>query len=71
MADNVINFTNDKIKATDNSANFTTEMCDHPESNKFKIVKHTNSKCWRQHPDLCPEDKKSKLNIRENNYPRG
>ena len=29
MADNVITFTNDKVKATENSANFSTKMCDH------------------------------------------
>ena len=68
MADNVITFTNDKSKATENSANFSTKMCDHPDCNKFKTVTHTSSKCWRQHPDLCPEDIKSKFNLRQNNY---
>ena len=71
MADNVITFTNDKAKATENSANFTTKMCDYPECNKFKTATHTKSKCWRQHPELCPEDKKSKFNIRKNNYLKG
>ena len=71
MADNVITFTNDKSKATENSANFTTKMCDYPECNKFKTANHTSSKCWRQHPELCPEDKKSKFNVRKNNYLKG
>ena len=71
MADNVITLTNDKAKATENSANFTTKMCDYPECNKFKTATHTSSKCWRQHPELCPEDKKSKFNIRKNNYLKG
>ena len=65
MADNVITFTNDKTKATENSANFSTKMRDHPDCNKFKTATHTSSKCWRQHPDLCPEDRKSKFNIRK------
>ena len=64
MADNVITFTNDKVKATENSANFSTKMCDHPDCNKFKTATHTSSKCWRQHPDLCPDDKKSKFNAK-------
>ena len=67
MADNVITFTNDKVKATENSAKLT-KMCDHPDCNKFKTATHTSSKCWRQHPDLCPEDKKTKFSIRGNNY---
>ena len=46
MADNVITFTNDKSKATEHSANFSTKMCDHPDCNKFKIATHTSSKCW-------------------------
>ena len=71
MADNVITFTNDKVKATENSANLSTKMCDHPDCNKFKTATHTTSKCWRQHPDLCPDDKKSKINIRKNNYLKG
>ena len=71
MADNVITFSNEKGKATDNSANFTTKMCDNPECNKFKTATHTSSKCWRQHPELCPDDKKSKFNVRKNNYLRG
>ena len=68
MADNVITFTNDKAKATENSANFTTKMCDYPECNKFKTATHTSSKCWRQHTELCPDDKKFKFNVRKNNY---
>ena len=68
MADNVITFTNDKVKATENSAIFSTKMRDHPDCNKFKTATHTSSKCWRQHQDLCPDDKKSKFNIRKNNY---
>jgi hypothetical protein len=71
MADNVITFTNDKVKATENSANFSTKMCDHPDCKKFKTATHTSSKCWRQHPELCPDDKKNKFNIRENNYLKG
>ena len=71
MADNVITFTNDKSKATENSANFSTKMCDHPDCNKFMTATHTSSKCWRQHPDLCPEDRMSKFNIRKNNYLKG
>ena len=71
MADNVITFTNEKGKATENSANFTTKMCDNPECNKFKTATDTSSKCWRQHPELCPDDKKSKFNVRKNNYLRG
>ena len=54
-----------------NSANFTTKMCDNPECNKFKTLTHTSSKCWRQHPKLCPDDKKAKFNVRKNNYFRG
>ena len=50
---------------------FSTKMCDHPDCNKFKTATHTSSKCWRQHPDLCPYDKKSKFNIRKNNYLKG
>ena len=68
MTDNVITFTNDKPKASEKSVNFSTKMCDHPDCNKFKTATHTSSKCWRQHPDLCPEDKKTKFNIRKNNY---
>ena len=71
MADNVITFTNGKTKATENSANFSTKMCDHPDCNMFKTSTHTSSKCWRQHLDLCPEDKKTKFNIRKNNYLKG
>jgi hypothetical protein len=47
MADNVITFTNDKCKATENSANLTTKFCDHPDCNKLNTATHTNSKCWR------------------------
>ena len=43
MADNVITFTNDKVKATENSANFTTKMCDHLECYKFKTATHTRT----------------------------
>ena len=68
MADNVIVFTNDKVKATEYSANFTTKMRDYPECNKFKTATHTSSKSRRQHPELFPEDKKSKFNVRMNNY---
>jgi hypothetical protein len=68
MADNVITFTNDKVKATENSANFTTKMCDYPDCNNFKMATHTSSKCWRQHPELCSEDEKPKSNVRKNNY---
>jgi hypothetical protein len=71
MADNVINFTNEKVKATENTANYTTKMCEYPECNKFRMATHTSSKCWRQHPELCPDDKKSKFNNRKNNYLRG
>ena len=52
MADNVITFTKDKVKATENSAIFSTKMRDHPDCNKFKTATHTSSKCWRQHPYL-------------------
>ena len=65
MADNVITFTIEKSKATEHSAIFSTQMCDHPDCNKFKTATHTSSKCWRHHPDLCPEDRKSKYNIRK------
>ena len=51
-------------------SNFTTKMCDNPECNKFKTATHTSSKCWCQHPELCPDDKKSKFNVRKNNYLR-
>ena len=43
MVDNVITFTNDKAKATENSAKFTAKMCDHPECNKVKTATHTSS----------------------------
>jgi hypothetical protein len=68
MADNVITITNDKSKATEHSANFSTIMCDHSDCYKFQTATHTNFKCWRQHPDLCLENRKSKFNIRNNNY---
>jgi hypothetical protein len=71
MADNVITLMNDKMKATENAANFTTRMRENPEYNKFKTATHISSKCWRQHPELCPEDRKSKFNVRKNNYLRG
>ena len=71
MADNVITFTNDKSKATENSANFSTKMCDLPDCNKFKTATHTSSKCWRQHPELCPEENKTNFNVRNNNYLKG
>ena len=71
MTDNVITFTNEKGKSTENSANFTARMYDNPECNKFKTATHTSSKCWRQHPELCPDDKKSKFNVRKNIYLRG
>ena len=45
-------------------------VCDNPDCNKFKTATHTSSKCWRQHPELCPDDKKSKFNVRKNNYLR-
>jgi hypothetical protein len=60
MADNANTFTNDKVKATENSANFSTKM--YPDCNKFKTATHTSY----QHLDLCPEDKKTKFNIRKN-----
>ena len=71
MADNVINFTNDKAKATEHTANYTTKMCEHPECNKFRTATHTSSKSWRQNSELCPENKKVKFNIRKNNYLKG
>ena len=71
MADNVINFTNEKAKATDNTANYTTKMCENPECNKFRTATHTSSKCWRQNPELSPDNKKLKFNNRKNNYLRG
>ena len=40
MADNVITFTNDKVKSI--------KMCDHPDCNKIKTATHTSSKCLGQ-----------------------
>ena len=71
MADKVINFTNDKAKATENTVSYTTKMCEHPECNKFRMATHTSSKCWRQNPELCLENKKVKFNVRKNNYLKG
>ena len=71
LADNVINFSNDKAKATENTANFITKMFEHPECNKFRTATHTSSKCWRQNPELFPENKKLKSNNRKNNYLKG
>ena len=51
MADNVINYSIDKAKATEHTANYTTKMCDFPECNKFRTATHTSSKCWRQNPE--------------------
>ena len=71
MADNVINYSNDKAKATEHTANYTTKICDFPECNKFRTATHTSCKCWRQNPELCPDNKKIKFNNRKNNYLRG
>ena len=63
MADNVINFSNEKTKATEQTANYTSKMCELPECNKFRTATHKSSKCWRQNPELCPDDKKKNLII--------
>jgi hypothetical protein len=46
-------------------------MCDHPECNKLKTASHASFKCWRKHPDLCPEYLRRKFGKRRNNYLRG
>ena len=70
MANNVISYENNTTKAIEASANYVTKMCDHPECNKLKTASHTSSKCWRKHPDLCPEHLRDKFGKRRNNYLR-
>ena len=71
MSNNVINYESNTTKAMETSANFSTKMCDHPECNKLKTASHTSSKCWRKHPDLCPEHLREKFGKMRNNYLRG
>ena len=71
MANNVISYENNTTKATETTANFSTKMCDHPECNKLKTASHTSTKCWRKHPDLCPEHLRDKFGKRKNNYLKG